>query len=104
MTTLFAEFFDFLIDKNVWKTIIATLVSEYVLGLTDSLTENIILPIINKDTNNDGKKDLHYLENLKIQLFNINLGVGKLFISLIRFFVMMFLIYIVNLVVKQYQA
>jgi large-conductance mechanosensitive channel len=92
----FIQFAKFLNNNNVVSTAIAAVLSERISDIMSVFVDNIIMPIINIDCNNDGVKDIKNLEDYEINVLNINFKIGKLIISLIKFFIVMYIIYIIS--------
>ena len=88
------KFYQFLLKNNILATIIITILSSSIDELSISFIENIITPIITKDTNNDGVMDLQKLEDKKITLFGITLNIGKFFITALKFCLILIFSYI----------
>lgn len=90
------EFLLFFKNNNLISTIIATIVSTYVTELTQSFADDIIIPIINRDGNEDGEADIKTLETFKITIFGIKFKVGKFIITLIKVIFIFFIVFIIN--------
>ena len=90
------EFLLFFKNNNLISTIIATIVSTYVTELTRSFADDIIIPIINRDGNEDGEADIKTLETFKITIFGIKFKDGKFIITLIKVIFIFFIVFIIN--------
>ena len=56
------------------------------------------MPIINIDMNKDGNEDLkEKLENLEVNLLNIKFKTGKFILSLIKFIIISFVVYLITI-------
>ena len=78
------DFFSFLKNNNILPTIIATVMSTYITQLTTSFTDDIIMPIIYRDGNNDGKADINSLEHTIMKVNGIKIKIGKFSVVLIK--------------------
>lgn len=78
------DIINFFNQNNIFPTIIATVMSTYVTELTTSFTDNIILPIINRDADNDGVADIKTLEKFELKILKINFKIGKFFVVIIK--------------------
>ena len=88
------DFFSFLKNNNILSTIIATVMSTFITQLVTSFADDIIMPIIYRDGDNDGKADIKSLENTVMKVNGISLKVGKFLIVLIKvtlIFIILFL-------------
>ena len=79
------------------------MLSDGVGKLTDSIIENMMLPFFNKgmfdtDFDNNNVPDQKQLENLKVNIFNTSLSIGKVIISTIKFISLSYVIYLLVLV------
>ena len=71
-SNIFKEFILFLKNNNIMSTIIATVLSTHVTELTTSFADNIILPIIYRDGNRDGKSDVKEIETYILKVKGID--------------------------------
>ena len=96
------NFTDFLVKNDIVITIIATIISNTFSNLTQSLLNNILYPLINIDLNGDGISDRKNLDNFSIKIFGSELKVGKFFITLIEFSIVLFTIYVLNINLQKF--
>ena len=93
---LFNEFILFLKNNSILTTIIATVMSAQINELTNSIADDIILPIIYRDGDNDGKADIKKLENYKLSLYGIKFKVGKFCVVLIKVTVIFLVLFLIK--------
>ena len=96
MSEIYSDFKDFLSDNNILVTIIATILSSNITMLTTSLMDNIIMPIINIDLNNDGTPDRENLENWIVNFKGAEIKVGQFILTSIEFIFILIVIYLIN--------
>jgi len=96
MSEIYSDFKDFLSDNNILVTIIATILSSNITMLTKSLMDNIIMPIINIDMNNDGTPDRENLENWVVKVKGVEFKVGQFILTSIEFLFILIIIYLIN--------
>jgi large-conductance mechanosensitive channel len=89
-------FINFLKDNQIIATIIATIISTYITNLSMSFTNDILLPIINRDADGDGKKDIDKYENYIIQIYNIDFRIGSFIIEIFKFIIMTYLMFVLS--------
>lgn len=93
---LYNEFILFLKNNSILTTIIATVMSTQINELTNSIADDIILPVIYRDGDKDGKADIKKLENYKLLLYGINFKVGKFCVVLIKVTVIFFILFLIK--------
>jgi len=98
----YMKFLKFLNNNNVFSAIVVAILSERVNEITNTLTDNLLLPIINRDGDNDGVADIQKFENKKITLYNMEFGIGKIITALIKFFIICYLIFILTSIADRY--
>ena len=81
---LINDFFSFLKNNNILSTIIATVMSTYITQLTTSFADDIVMPIIYRDGDDDGKADIKGLENTVMKVNGIKIKVGKFLVVLLK--------------------
>tara|TARA_Y100000389_G_C17310358_1_gene437659 strand:- start:10 stop:345 length:336 start_codon:yes stop_codon:yes gene_type:complete len=86
-------FLNFLKENDILAAIIVTVISTYVSKITQSFINDIIIPIIERDGDNDGKADIKKLQNYKLKCFGITFKIGSFLINLIKFSCVMLMIY-----------
>lgn len=92
------EFIKFLKENDILAAIIATVISTYVSRITESFINDIVMPIINRDGDNDNKPDIYKLKNYKINCFGFEIKLGNFLVNLIKFLLVLFLVFLVFLV------
>tara|TARA_B100001248_G_scaffold259455_1_gene245519 strand:- start:147 stop:464 length:318 start_codon:yes stop_codon:yes gene_type:complete len=83
----------FLVENNIIVTVIATIVSSCVTELSESLVNDLILPILNRDSDGDGEADLKNLEEYVIFTNGIKFKLGKFILVIIKFIIILFIVY-----------
>lgn len=76
------NFFD---KYDIIPTAIATIVSSKIDDLAHSFVDNLILPVLDRDADGDGEKDVKRLEEYTLKTKGINFKVGKFFVEIIKF-------------------
>ena len=87
---MFADFSSFLTDNNIVSIAIATVISKYITIMAMAIVDNILLPIINRDADNDGVKDIKKYQEYIFRLFGINFEIGAFIIVSIKFIFIIF--------------
>jgi large-conductance mechanosensitive channel len=95
-SNIFKEFLSFLKNNNIVSTIIATVLSTHVTELTTSFADNIILPIIYRDGNRDGKPDINSIDNYIFKINGINFKLGKFYIVFTKVLIIFILLFIIK--------
>ena len=90
------SFLIFLKENQIVATVIATIISTYIINLSMSFTNDILLPIINRDADGDGKKDIDKYENYIIKIYNINFRIGSFAIEIVKFLIIIYLMFILS--------
>ena len=93
----FIKFKEFLQKNKAFATAASIVIATQISSLASSFTENIIVPIFNRDLNKDGIKDIQNFEDLKIKLFGIEIQLGKFIIDIIKFFVILYVVFIISI-------
>ena len=93
----FIKFKEFLEKNKAFATAASIVIATQISSLASSFTENIVVPIFNRDLNKDGIKDLQNFEDLKIKLFGIEFQLGKFIIDIIKFFVILYVVFIISI-------
>tara|TARA_Y200000002_G_C22659295_1_gene654974 strand:+ start:181 stop:477 length:297 start_codon:yes stop_codon:yes gene_type:complete len=88
-----SDFYNFIKDNHIITTTIVTIFSKLITDVSYSFIDNIILPIINIDLDNDGKADINSFKNKRINIFGVNLKIGLFTIEILKFIPVLFILY-----------
>jgi len=91
----FTYFVKFLSNHNVFSIVIASILSERLSELINSCIDNLIMPILNRDANNDGIEDIKNIEDYEITIYNTKFKIGRIITSLLRFLIITYIIFII---------
>ena len=87
------SFVDFIKEYNIIATIIGAVVSERRWDLSNSIINDFIVPIFNRDADGDGKADIKKFEEYKFEISGIKFGVGNFAVVVMKFIIMTVLIF-----------
>ena len=93
-------FINFLKENNVIVTVIATIVSTRISELSESLIDDLIMPILNRDADGDGNADINDLATYEYKISGINLKIGKFFVVVLKFLIILYITYQVSKILK----
>lgn len=96
----FVRFIEFLKDHNVISVIIAAILSDRINEITNILFDQIIMPIINRDADGDGVRDIKKFEEYQLEVHGAKFGIGKITISLLKFFIITYIIFTLSNIMK----
>ena len=91
----FIHFIKFLDDHNIIATSIAAVLSERINEVTNIFVEYMVMPIINRDADNDGVKDIKKLEDIQITIFNTKFKAGVVMLAFLKFVIITYIIFII---------
>ena len=87
------DFYIFIKDNQIVTTAIATIFSRIITDVSYSFIENILLPIINIDLDDDGKADINNLKNKKITFSGVTIKIGPFILEIIKFLCILYILY-----------
>ncbi len=93
-----SEFQQLVMKNSVLFGISIAVISTFVNQLVMSFINDIILPIIDRDGNNDKKPDIEKIADYTIKTNGITFKIGAFIVALIRFIILIFIIFILSLV------
>lgn len=98
----FVRFIKFLQDNNIVSVAIASVISDRINELTNSFVSNLVMPILNRDADKDGERDIKTIEDKVISFSGITFGIGKVVVAGIKFIVITYLIFVMADFLKKY--
>lgn len=96
---MIAEITNVIMKNSVMLGITIAVLATFVNQLVLSFINDIIMPIIDRDGNNDNKPDINKIADYTIKTGGITFRVGAFILALIRFVLLLFMLFIVALVI-----
>ena len=96
------DFINFINQNNIIESIVSTIIGFKTQELVESIIDNLILPIINRDADGDGESDINTLKKIKFKFSGITISIGSFILSLIKYILIIFLVYIFQKVFKNF--
>jgi large conductance mechanosensitive channel len=96
----FVHFIKFLKDHNIITTAIAAILSDRINEITSTFVDYMIMPIINRDADKDGTKDIKNIEDANFNLFSVNFQYGKVLIAFVKFLIITYILFIITKATK----
>jgi len=90
------QFYTFLKDNQIVATAVATIFSKIISDLSYSFVDNILLPVINIDMDNDGKSDIENIKNKIFKFRGIHLKIGLFMIEILKFIIILFILFLLS--------
>ncbi len=95
---ILSEFTELIMKNSVLFGITIAVMSTFVNQLVLSFINDIIMPIIDRDGNNDNKPDINRIADYTITTNGITFKIGAFIVALIRFMLLLFIIFILSMV------
>ncbi len=95
---ILTEFTQLIMKNSVLFGITIAVMSTFVNQLVLSFINDIIMPIIDRDGNNDNQPDINRIANYTITTNGITFKIGAFIVALIRFVLLLFIIFILSIV------
>lgn len=89
----FGYFIKFLTENNVIAIALASLFSDRIREVTTTFVQYIIMPIINRDADGDGVRDIAPLEKKTIKFAGMTFEIGKFILAVIKFMFVVLILY-----------
>lgn len=90
------KFNKFYNDNNIKSAILATILSRLVSDTLYSFIDNLLLPIIKVDIDNNGKPDINSIINKNLVIFNIKIKLFRFLLELFKLFFIVFILFKLN--------
>jgi large-conductance mechanosensitive channel len=85
--------------NSVMFGITIAVLSSFVNQLVFSFINDIIMPVIDRDGNNDNQPDINKIADYQVKTGGITFKVGAFILALIRFILLLFILFILCLVI-----
>jgi len=96
------SFLKFLEQNNIAGIAIAAILSERISEVVTEFVNTMVMPIINREYDDgDTSTDIKKLDERTMKFYGINLKVGKFIMCLIKFIIMVYLLFLVIIVVNK---
>ena len=98
------KFTELVMKNSVLFGITIAVLSTFVNELIFSLINDIILPIIDRDADNDNNPDINKLKHITIKTKGITFRIGSFVVALIRFVILLFILFFISMfILKSYK-
>jgi large-conductance mechanosensitive channel len=94
-------FLNFISNNNLLATTLVTILSTNIIDIAQSFIDNMVIPILNIDFNGDGVKDRKKVEGYKIKIFGTEFKLGKFIISVIKFAMVTYIVYLLSATIER---
>ena len=98
-----SEIKDLIMKNSAILGITIAVVATFVNQLVFSFINDIIMPIIDRDGNNDNEPDINKIANYVIKINGITFKIGAFILALIRFVLVLFFIFVICLILIKYK-
>ena len=95
---ILSEFTGIVMKNSVMFGITIAVLSSFVNQLVFSFINDIIMPVIDRDGNNDNMPDINKISNYTVKTNGITFKIGAFVVALIRFILLLFIIFILCMV------
>lgn len=95
---MISEFIKIVMENAVLLGIITALLASFVTQLVFSFINDIIMPIIDRDGNNDNEPDINKISKYEIKTNGITFKMGAFIVALIRFILLLFIMFVLGFV------
>ncbi len=89
---IIAQITDFIMKNSVMFGITIAVLSSFVNQLVFSFINDIIMPVIDRDGNNDNQPDINKIADYTVKTNGITFKIGAFIVALIRFILLVFII------------
>merc|ERR1711966_393110 len=96
----FIYFLKFLKENNIFAAAITAVLSEQINEISKNFVDCMIMPIFDRDYDNDGKSDIIKFENKVVKWTGITFRLGKFIIIIVKFIIIMYIIFIISKLLK----
>lgn len=86
----------FVSENRLYSVIIGTVLASFVTEISYSVINNIIMPILTTDINNNKKDDMKDLQSWEVNIFSKKIYIGKFLYSFIRFAIILVILVYIN--------
>ena len=95
----FNDITDLFLKNTILFAISIAVLSTFINELVFSFINDIVLPILDRDSNDDNEPDINKIKTMTVKTSGITFRVGSFIISLIRFIVLIFILFIIALII-----
>ena len=96
---MIAQITDIIMKNSVMFGITIAVLSSFVNQLVFSFINDIIMPVIDRDGNNDDQPDINKIANYEVKIGGIKFRIGAFILALIRFVLLLFILFILCFVI-----
>jgi len=91
---------EYIVKQGIIDDAIGVAIGKHIGNITESLFNNVVLPLFKIDLNKDGNGDFNLLEDYNFKVFNVQLSIGRFIVDFIKFLVILYLLILIARFVK----
>ena len=95
---MFKQFTEIVMKNSILFGISVAVISAFVNELLFSFINDIIMPIVDRDKDGDNEPDINKLKHSTIKIKGITLKIGSFIVALIRFIVLISILFIITMI------
>lgn len=88
---------DFFVEQNrLYTLIIGSIFTQFLTELFSSFTNDILMPLLNRDFNNNKQGDINELKRKKVNIYGFTFNYGSFLVAVFRFVIVLFILLVIN--------
>lgn len=98
---MYSDLVEFISENSLLASVIGTVIALNANEMAKSLADDVIIPIFDRDLDDDGRPDVNIIKNFKVSITGVPVRMGEFLLKLLRFIIICIIIFAIYLLIKK---
>ena len=98
---MYSDLLDFVSENSLMSSVIGTIIALNANDMATSLADDVIIPIFDRDLDDDGRPDVNIIKNFKVTITGVPIRLGQFLLKVLRLLIITIIVFLVYMIFKR---
>ena len=98
---MYSDLLDFVSENSLMSSVIGTIIALNANDMATSLADDVIIPIFDRDLDDDGRPDVNIIKNFKVTITGVPVRMGEFLLKVLRLIIIIVIVFLVYMIFKR---
>lgn len=98
---MYSDLLDFVSENSLMSSVIGTIIALNANDMAKSLADDVIIPIFDRDLDDDGRPDVNIIKNFKVTITGVPVRMGEFLLKVLRLLIIIVIVFLVYMIFKR---
>lgn len=98
---MYSDLLDFVSENSLMSSVIGTIIALNANDMAKSLADDVIIPIFDRDLDDDGRPDVNIIKNFKVTITGVPVRMGEFLLKVLRLLIIIVIVFLVYMIFKK---